>query len=167
MLSGWPDRSDANSLTTLEIESDVNENGQLRVDLKDAGRCPLHHAYAWHADNRSATKATDTQINSGAAGRRNGQIEQAEQFWAGEHVLEVERYFVDDALEQPPFAEQKRFDPLLNRLLASIGVDIHRVSLAQPMATILGLALDRRVPPPVEVEHVRRILQIEPHAPGT
>jgi hypothetical protein len=38
MMSRWPDRSDANALTTFDIGYDVNENGQLRVDLKHARR---------------------------------------------------------------------------------------------------------------------------------
>src|SRR2546428_424337 len=94
------------------------------------------------------------ESGSAAIRCRCGQAEKTEQLRAGEYRLEVERHFVDDILEQTPFAAQHDFDALLHGLLARVGVDVHRVGLAQTMAAILGLALDRWIPPPVEVEHV-------------
>ena len=43
---------------------------------------------------------------------------------------------------------------------------MHRAALPEAVAARFGLGVDRRVPPAIEVEDVRRLLQIEPLATG-
>jgi hypothetical protein len=47
-------------------------------------------------------------------------VEQAEQLRAREYVLKLQCQFVDDVLEQTPFASQHPLDALLHGLLARV-----------------------------------------------
>src|SRR3546814_19841306 len=68
--------------------------------------------------------------------------------------------------EQGTLLRQNIVDPMFDGVITEIGGYLHRPGLSDPMRPVLGLRLERGVPPAVEMDHVRRPGQLEPDAPG-
>jgi hypothetical protein len=96
-----------------------------------------------------------------------GQTEQAEQLVLVEGAGQVQADSVHHLVEQPLLFLEGSVDPLLDCVLADVGVDVDGSGLPQSVAAPLGLALAGRVPPAVEVEDVRCRLEVEPLGAGS